>query len=220
MILEKLLNTFVPVDCLSCGVEGNSLCDACLPAAFDIIPSRCFLCKQVTDNYRVCDRCQKKTPLSHVWIGTAYSGYAKQIVHKMKFTPDRTAGLTIARWLDEAMSYIDADIVTYVPTAQKRVRQRGFDHSYVIANRFAKQRGIPSDRLLLRHGSSRQVGSEKKVREIQIHGAYTARRKLKGEKVLLIDDITTTGATLAEAARILKKNGAGSVSAVVFAQAI
>lgn len=220
MTLEKLLNTFVPVDCLCCGVEGSSLCDACLPAAFDIIPSRCFLCKQVTDNYQVCKKCRKTTPLAHVYVGTAYSGLAKQLVYELKFRPDRTSGYAIAVWLNEVMSHINADVVTYVPTAQTRVRQRGFDHAKIIAEQFTRLREIPFQQLLVRHGNTRQVGAEKKARVEQIAGAYTTKKKLHGERVLLVDDITTTGATLSEAARTLKKNGALSVSAVVFAQAI
>ncbi len=220
MILEKLLTIFAPTNCIRCNKEGKAICDECLPGIFDIVPSRCFLCKQITNNYQVCRTCRKTVPLHSVWVGTAYSGYAKQIVHEMKFTPDRTAGYIITRWLDEAMSYIDADVITYVPTAQNRVRQRGFDQSRIMAREFARRRGLPLEQLLLRHGNSRQVGSDKKARTQQIAGAYTAKRSLQGENVLIVDDITTTGATLAEAARTLKKNGARSVSAVVFAQTI
>lgn len=220
MIFEKLLTSFTPVNCLYCGIEGANLCDGCLPAAFDIVPSRCFACKQVTDNHKVCLKCLKMYPMDSVYVGTAYSGYAKQLVYAMKFRPDRTVCGNIACWLDEAMSHIEADIVTFVPTARVRVRQRGFDHAYLIARDFAKRRQLPFEQLLVRHGNSRQVGSEKKARTAQVTGAYSAKIKLEGQKVLVIDDITTTGATLGEASRVLKKNGALSVSALVFAQKI
>ncbi len=196
------------------------LCPDCQPKVFDIVPSRCFLCKQMTDNYRVCRSCRKATPLDHVWVGTVYSGLAKGLVHSMKFAPDRTASTIIANWLDEVLSYIEADVVSFVPTAPTRVRQRGFDHAQIIAKQFAKRRAMPAERLLVRHGNSRQVGAERIARQKQIAGAYTPKKQLHGERVLIIDDITTTGATLAEAARTLKKNGAQSVSAIIFAQTV
>jgi ComF family protein len=220
MLLEKLLTTFAPVDCLRCKVEGRPLCPDCLPAAFDIVPSRCFLCKTMTENYKVCAKCRKQTALRHVWVGTIYAGLAKQIIHELKFRPDRTVGYTLARWLNETLSYVEADVVTHIPTAQTRVRQRGFDHAKIMARDFAKYRNLTYKPLLLRRGSSRQVGSEKRARALQIAGAYTAKCRLESETVLLIDDITTTGATLSEAARTLKKSGAREVNALAFAQAI
>lgn len=220
MLLEKLLTAIAPVDCLRCGHEGNILCITCLPAAFDVVPSRCFSCFRATTNSQVCPKCRKQTALRHVWVGTVYAGVAKQVVHQLKFAPDRTAAYLIARWLDEVLSFIDTDVVTFVPTAQVRVRQRGFDQAKIIARQFAHHRQLPFDTLLLRHGSSRQVGSEKKARQQQIRGAYTAKKQLSGQRVLLLDDILTTGATLSEAARTLKQNGATVVNAAVFAQSI
>lgn len=220
MLLQKILNTVAPMECLRCGYEGDLLCPTCLPSAFDIVPSRCFRCKKLTENYEVCKSCRSSVPLDHVWVGTVYSGVAKQIIYQLKFAPDRTVATLISRWLDEALSYTETDVVTFVPTAQNRVRSRGFDQSRVIAKHFCVSRELPFDVLLVRHGSSRQVGAEKQARESQVVGAYSAKKRLNGEKVLLIDDITTTGVTLSEAARVLKKNGAGKVDAIVFAQKI
>src|SRR5690606_11312206 len=214
MVSTKLLNLLAPPNCLRCSVEGHVLCPDCLASAFEVIPSRCFLCKQLTDDFKVCRQCKKQTPLQSVYVGTAYSGPAKQLVNELKFVPNRAAATVMAQWLDEVMSYVDSDFVTFVPTARTRVRQRGFDHARLLSKHFAEKRSLPWTTLLVRHGSSRQVGAEKQTRAKQIAGAYTAKKRLHGEHILLIDDISTTGATLSEAAKILKQNGAGSVSAM------
>lgn len=220
MMLEKLLNTFAPSQCLGCHREGSVLCASCLPSVFETMPSCCFACKKLTDNSRVCQSCRKNFPLGSVWVGTAYRGVAKQAIHELKFTPDRTTANLLATWLSETLSFIDADVVTFVPTARVRVRQRGYDHAQLLAKEFAHQRDLPMQQLLARHGVTRQVGSERKHRQKQMVGAYTAKQNLRGERVVIIDDIVTTGATLKETARVLKKAGAKQVDAIVFAQTI
>jgi len=194
------------------------LCEKCLPGAFDIIPSFCFRCKKTTSEFSVCKSCKKFAKLDKVMVGTAYSSYAKKLIYQMKFVPDRTATDIIAMWIDGVMSTTIVDVVTWVPTANARVRERGFDHSKLIATSFAKRRGIKYEELLYRIGKTRQVGAEKKVREEQIKGSFLPVKPITDSQVLIVDDIITTGATLSEAAKTLKKAGAKEVYALAFAQ--
>lgn len=218
-LLEKLLNTVAPNQCLVCDQEGSLLCEWCLPDVFEAVPSRCAFCIRKTDHSAVCAKCVRQTPLRQVWVSTIYKDVAKKLVQHMKFHPDRSACLTIARWLDETMPYFSDVTISFVPSARTRVRQRGFDHAALIAQEFAALRQLPCEKLLERQGSLRQVGSEKKQRIQQVLGAYRAVGTPPAS-VILIDDIMTTGATLSEAARTLKKAGARNVNALIFAQTI
>lgn len=119
-----------------------------------------------------------------------------------------------------ARACLGADtIITYVPTATSRVRIRGYDQTKLIAEEFARIRGLSCRRLLVRIGQARQVRSTRAQRAAQAAGNYIAvpGTTLDGT-VVLIDDIITTGATLGSAAKVLKKVGVKHVLGAVFAQ--
>ena len=216
-------NILAPHECLNCKVEGDVVCEVCLPEFLDSsrIPPRCYSCHVLSDNSKTCRKCRRAKPLSHVWVGITNNGVATKLIHTMKFNPDRSVALILAAWLDNSMSHIVADIVVPAPTSKQRVRQRGFDHTLLLAQEFAKLRSLPHLSALERSGVSRQVGASRAVRQHQLKGAYTVTNKaVENKRVLLIDDVTTTGATLEEAARTLRAGGAKSVDALVFAQTI
>jgi predicted amidophosphoribosyltransferase len=105
-----------------------------------------------------------------------------------------------------------------VPTASKRVRQRGFDHAELLAKKFALLRGLPFRNLLKRVSQSRQFGADRITRKQQIKGVFKYNYRLSGEIVLLIDDVVSTGATIEESAKFLKEAGAKRIHVAVFAR--
>jgi ComF family protein len=219
-MLDKLISLLAPHICLVCGAEGAVLCAWCAPDAVQTVPARCYRCSAVSPDSQVCVDCRRKTPLNHVWVCSAYDGVAKRLVRKLKFERGEAASSVIAALLDENLPYFpDGTVVTYVPTARKRIRLRGYDHARLIAEQFSKRRGLACVPLLVRHGHLRQVRSSKTARLEQAAQSYTATHSsVPYGKVLLIDDILTTGATVEAAARILKKSGVRHVNAAVFAQ--
>jgi competence protein ComFC len=140
----------------------------------------------------------------------------------MKLNSHRQACSIIATRLDEIAPYYDQDvIVTYIPTSTKRVRERGFDHAKLIAQHFSATRGLKCKNLLLRTTQQKQAGTDRKTRLQQVKGSYQASKpSLNIDQVVLIDDIITTGATLSEATRVLKKSGIKTIESLVFAQPI
>lgn len=217
-ILESLISVVAPHSCLVCSTEGRLICRWCAVEAFSLLPSRCYNCKKLTDNSSVCTTCRRKSPLKHVWIRTEYSLVAKDLIYEYKFNHARSAAGLIANYMGEALPYTTDVIVTSVPTATSRVRQRGFDHSRLLAKELAKQKGLKYDYLLARMGQLKQVGTKRATRQKQAENSFRATTNLTGARILLIDDVTTTGATLEQAAKALKKAGAKSVNALVFAQ--
>jgi predicted amidophosphoribosyltransferase len=105
-----------------------------------------------------------------------------------------------------------------LPTANRRVRQRGYDQSQLIARQLAKLTNRPATRLLNRRGQSRQVGANRQTRRRQQASAYViCKQPPPNHPILLIDDILTTGASLEAAAVVLRQAGAQTISAAVFA---
>jgi ComF family protein len=116
----------------------------------------------------------------------------------------------------------DTDMMlVHVPTAAVRVRQRGYDQAELLTRELSRLTGLPQRYLLARSGSSRQVGASRAERVLHLSDAFRVRRPelVAGKRILLVDDVLTTGATIEAAARTLKKAGAARVDAIVFAQA-
>ena len=150
----------------------------------------------------------------------------KELVHKLKFGFARQAAEAIscamAAQLREAGEHFPAEfVVTHVPTATTRVRQRGFDQAALIANALARQLGAPYAPLLARTTQQRQLGNGRAVRREQLRGAYRPLKPwlTQNAHILLVDDVITTGSTIEAASAVLKQAGAQTITAVAFAQA-
>lgn len=220
-ILERLVSTIAPHVCLRCGDEGAVVCDWCLPDFATPLPSRCYKCRAQSINSLVCGKCRRESRLKHVWVRTSYEGLAKQLIHDFKFVRKQAADQPLARLTAECLPFLPSEvIVTHVPTASKRIRQRGYDHARLLARALAHGHKLTYLPLLTRAGSARQVGSTRGARLVQLSDAFRIMQtdRIRGASVLLVDDIVTTGGTLEAAARCLKQGGANQVDAVVFAQ--
>jgi ComF family protein len=152
---------------------------------------------------------------------TQYKGVAKDILQRLKFERARAGAEDVARILVSAYTPGDDVLVTHIPTAASRVRQRGYDQAELIARAFARLAELPYAPLLVRIGNQRQVGQHREVRTQQMQQAFRPIHitSLQNRHILLIDDVLTTGATCEAAARTLRQAGAKRVSAAVFAVA-
>lgn len=219
-MLERTIAVVSPHSCLSCGREGKLICNLCYPDICYTVPSRCYLCKAATENFAVCDKCKPKTALRHVWVTTEFKDLAKVLVHRFKFERAQVGASIIAGYLKDKLPFINDMLVVPVPTANSRVRLRGYDHATLLAKELAQLTRLPYSSTLARMGQTRQVGAKRQERTKQLEGAFRIIDEIatRNAKILLVDDVTTTGATLNEAARTLKRAGARQVNAVVFAQ--
>lgn len=220
-LLDMVFSFIAPHACLRCGKEGELLCGWCRLDAFEPIPSRCYRCKRLTDDSATCLACRRHAPLRHVWVATQYSGIAKDLLHALKFERARAALRVLGDVCQETLPYLPRNtLVVPIPTATSRVRQRGYDQGVLLARYIADQTGLAYAQPLVRLTQSRQVGADRRQRVSQLERAfYLPRPKLvKNKNILLVDDVITTGSTLEVAARLLKRSGAKSVSALLFAQ--
>jgi ComF family protein len=158
-------------------------------------------------------------------LRTKYKGIAKDLVSRLKFERAKAASSIIADSMLELVIDKKSDnqeqILVPLPTASSRRRQRGYDHSQLIARRLSSSLGVPYRPALTRLGQARQVGSIKIDRLSQMEDAFRIKfgASVKDKDVLLVDDVLTTGASLEAAASCLLNSGAARVDALVFARA-
>lgn len=220
-LVDTAISVLAPHSCLVCGRDGRLICEWCVADAHVELPSRCYKCKRVTTDFALCDRCKHHTPLRHVWVRTQYDGVAKQLLQAYKFERARVAQALIADAMQETLPYLPAGtVVVPTPTATSRIRQRGYDHAWLLAREIAKNRQFGLARAVTHLSQSRQVGASRDKRLTQLADSLVVTKpaQITGKNVLIIDDVVTTGATLETMAKVLKAAGVKSVNALVFAQ--
>ena len=168
---------------------------------------------------RTCDDCLKDTGIRQVTVGATYQGHLKELIRRLKFDRTQSAAILCAELiLAQFGSTSDVDAVTAVPVSPTRFRERGCNQSALIARIMAKRTGGPYAETLRRSSGGHQIGLGRHERLAAIYGAFTPIRRLDGLRVLVIDDVLTIGATLAECAAVLSSVGARTVSAATVAR--
>lgn len=219
-MLDSLISIFAPHECLGCMRQGSLLCSDCageLPVAAE----RCYRCRALSVGGRTCATCRRSSGLYSVRAATNYEGLAKQLIGRMKFSGAIAARRPLARLIVPLLPSGEDILLMHVPTASSRIRQRGYDHAGLLARELARQSSLPCAAYLRRTGQQRQTGASRKQRLEQLQHVFWVTRPemIRGRRVVLVDDVLTTGASLEAAARALKTAGAKRVSAVVCARA-
>lgn len=221
-VIEHIIRTIAPHECVGCGQEGRLLCSIC-ESRLSRAVERCYRCHKAAASGVTCSTCRRQSKLVSVRAVTTYGGMAKRLVWRLKFERARAAGDEVGRLIGARLQEWNVEnvVIVPVPTATRRVRQRGYDQAVLIARAAASRSDLPYASLLLRLGQRRQVGGSRSQRLEQIKDAFRARdvMRVHGAHIILIDDVLTTGATLEAAAATLKAAGAKKVEAIVFAQA-
>ena len=196
-----------------------------------LFPPKCPFCGRVLDAPGICGACRKELPWTEgdeslcllpgglrcaapLW----YEGLAREGLHRYKFQGMSSAagplGELVAQCAAENLSGA-FDTVTWVPVSAKRLRQRGYDQARLLAERACALWDTAPVRLLDKtvHNPAQSGLKEGAARRDNVRGVYRAADPdgTRGRRILLVDDICTTGATLAECARVLREAGAADV---------
>ena len=211
MWMEDLL--FPEATCLCCGCAPQEalaagLCERCLEA---------LEVQRLRQEEHGDGECPKE--LAFVHAAFAYEDPAKRLIWLLKYDRVKSA----AQPLIDAMAMLpsgEEELIVPVPTTKKRLKERGFNQSLLLAQGIGKRLGMEVCDALTRIGEQRAQSSlTGQARRNNLAGCMRAQMRLDGKKILLVDDVYTTGATAREAARALYEAGAASVGVFAAARA-
>ena len=204
---------------------------------------RCLCCTRALDEHEqdgLCPDCasalerlsvrqealsrERREPLppgiDYVSAAYPYEDQAQALIRRLKFGGVRAAAVPLAR----AMAMLpggEEEVLVPVPTTKGRLRRRGFNQAEVLAGEIARELGMPMVCALTREDErASQATLPARERKSNVAGCMRADPCVKGRRVLLVDDVYTTGSTAAEAARALREAGARGVGVFVAAQAV
>lgn len=170
-----------------------------------------------------CDCRALPLDVERLWVAGLYDGWLRGAVHDFKFRGETARALSLAALLAEAARSFGTDSVLIpVPMHVKRKRQRGYDQVALLASSVGKLTGQPIVEALAKNRETlTQVGLSASERSLNLIDAFSLRADIVlPDQAVLIDDVTTTGSTLTECARTLRKNGVLSVSAIAIAHGL
>lgn len=209
--------------CVVCGAAaGVGLCNACA-GAFPALGRCCGVCG-LPEPVRRCPRAAGGWRVARVFALFAYAAPLDEHLHALKYNGARAVARGFAERLAAAVNerapwVRDAEIVVPVPLGRRRWRERGYNQAAEIARPFAKLVGLPC-RFALRRGESvaAQSSLAARQRRANVSGAFRASRAVAGRRVLILDDVITTGATVNAAAEAVLAAGAIEVTAIAVAR--
>lgn len=233
--VNGFFDLFFPPHCLLCHAplgksSDPSLCLVCLGGCLPITSPSCPRCAlpfaTIGGNDHVCGECLLHPP-DFSWTVAAglYEEALRHAIHRFKFDGILSLDRPLARLLDVAWRQSSPasvpDLIVPVPLHPLRLGQRTYNQALLIARELGQSRKIPVDpHLLIRLlPTIAQSGLSACERHSNLLGAFALTRRLAGEKILLVDDVMTTGTTARSCATTLRAGGAGEVALAVLARA-
>lgn len=218
MPIDTLLSYIAPHYCYGCGATGSLLCRSCLEAVKRHHCQVCVICGQPCAGGNVCRR--HALPYEALNCVLWRRGAVARLIDDYKFHRVRAVSGVLARLLDELLPEYDAStVVVPVPTAPANIRKRGYDHMLLIARQFARRRGLRVERPLVRQTNVTQHYAHSAAeRRKQAQQFFRARSAQADVPYLILDDIFTTGSTIAAAAQTLRAAGARDIRVGIVAR--
>jgi ComF family protein len=233
--VSRFLNLFFPEDCQLCGdpladFGRVPVCLSCLAKPQPMVAEHwCSQCRTPFLNPRpiepdgICALCRSgAVSFQQAFCFGAYDGTLARLIHLMKYAGVRTLARPLGELLTRALPPAQAfDVIVPMPLHWWKRLTRTFNQSELLANEVARRTGIPCTNALRRKKRTQvQAGLTSAERRLNVRGAFLVSRKdaVAGKRVLLVDDVLTTGATAASAAGALRRAGAAHIALLALAR--
>ncbi len=229
----RLLDLLFPLTCEGCGVriEAGVVCRACGAARWRIAPGAplCPACGRPyppgavagVGEAPVCGRCRvEPLPLVSHRAGLLHEGPVRAAVAALKYRRRRDLAGRLAEWAWDGWEGCPGELLVPVPLAPPRLRARGFNQALLLARWAGRRWGMAVEsRGLERRPGPPQVGLSRAARAGNVAGRFRVAEpeRFRGASVVVVDDVFTTGATVAALARVLQRAGAAEVRAITVA---
>ncbi len=234
--MARLWRQLPTQDCYFCGSAGpGPLCASCRAALPALPAARCPGCALPSTDSRLCGRCLADKPHYDATVAAlAYTYPLDAAIQAYKYQGSLGLSHTFVALMAQAIDTREQalrearaevhriDLVLAMPLSTPRLAERGYNQAHELARRLARQYRLPlaSDAVLRHKHTVPQAELPWKERAKNIRGAYMATRRFDGLSIAVVDDVMTTGSTLSELARTLKKAGATHVTNWVLARAL
>jgi len=223
----RVVDFLFPQRCVGCGKEGKFICDSCRQSLPRVMPPLCPKCGKPQSSGTLCPTCVSwQAEIDGIRSPFRFDGVMRQAIHQLKYRNLRALAEPLAKLLNDYLTAypIPGEILVPVPLHRKRLRERGYNQSSLLAKELGKLADLPVvDDCLFRqrHAPPQTRSSTVEERRSNVAGAFVCRdHRLQDKQVLLIDDVSTSGATLDTCAAALKAIGATSVWGLVLAREI
>jgi ComF family protein len=213
-----------PPQCALCDAGGTLLCDACADALPLADGARCERCWMPVRGGALCQHCVDDPPaFTSIRAPFVMEGGARRLAHELKYDGLTALAEPMARLMALDVAATPVDVVVPVPLYPSRLRSRGYNQAAELARHMARAASLPCDPQALRRARNTAALAKTMHRDERraiVAGAFGARpQRVDGRRVLLVDDVVTTGATLDACASALLDAGAASVCCVTWARA-
>ena len=221
--MENLLKYLFPPRCVFCGNEGEIFCSTCL-AECSLLPTQyCLLCDLPSESGYTHKRCAERTRApspSRLLCVYSYLGKVRDCIKFSKYGAKQFLSLRhlcreAAGVCAEMWGVLATDLCLPIPSSPKKLSSRGFNQANMIAEEFsAKFKLSLNKNLLIRvRNTEAQHTQDREGRRENVKGSFAVKspEEIKGKRILLVDDISTTGATFIESAKVLYAAGAAEV---------
>ncbi len=222
--LRRSLDLLFPPRCVGCSRTGSWFCSACIASVEPTPAPACRRCGRPGANDELCLRCRKHpAALDGVGVVAVHSGVLREAIHQFKYRPRRELAVPLGQMLFDhwQRARLPVDLVIPVPLHPARQKERGFNQANLLASVFCAHSELPLNAvdLVRERATTPQVGLGAREREANVRDAFSyAGRALTGVRVLLIDDVCTSGATLEACAQALQEGRPKSVWALTLAR--
>lgn len=220
--MNFVLDLLFPKRCVSCGKFGAYICAACFLKIDLVEYPVCPVCERQAIGGKTHPGCKKRFGLDGLAVACRYRGPVRKAVQKIKYRFAADIHKILVDFIADSIwrfSLPKNIILVPIPLHRLRKNWRGFNQAELLTRDLAKRFGedFLCGLLVRTVDTKTQVGLSRDERRENIKGAFSVSRKLKGQNIILVDDVFTTGSTMMEAAKVLKKAGAGEVWAMTVA---